>query len=126
MGLSCWRYRIYDAFKSTWIASKLFYNGGKFQHLGPIVVIGTVADCAHFSSDGDDTFDLTLPGLRYHCELTVCQSKELHATVTALKPGQRVEVSGVHTHDPNHHILWKKFSGGHEEIHPVTEVKILS
>lgn len=127
MGLSCWRYKVYDWAKQTFPGRWLFYSGQKYQHFDSIVVSGTVSDCVHNSSDGDCVFDLDILGTtgHLHCELTPCQSPELHALASSLKVGDKVRVSGTRTFDPPHRILWKKFQGGGNEIHPITEIEVL-
>ena len=123
MGLSCWRYKLYDWAKQTFPGRWLFYSGQRFQHFGPITVTGTVKDCVHSATDGDVCYDLLAEdGTQFHCELTPCQSSDLHKTAMALKVGDKVQVSGTKTFDPPHRILWKKFNGGNLEIHPVESI----
>lgn len=122
--MNCFFYRKLDTFKQTWLAGKLFYYGNQFKHIGPAEVNGTVSACQHPGLDGDTTFDLIDGWKRWHCEVTVCQPDELRAQAAMLVPGDRVTVRGVQTHDPDHHILWIKYKGGGDEIHPVLEIQI--
>lgn len=121
--LSCPRYKALDWFKQTWLASKLFYSGQRFQHFGPITITGTVEDCVHSATDGDCVFDLLGDnGTAWHCELTPCQPPALHELARSLQIGSRATVSGTKTFDPPHHIGWKHFGGGDNEIHPVVDI----
>lgn len=125
MGLTCVASKAYDAFKQTWLASKLFYYGKRFQHLGEITLIGTVVDCPKKASDGDACFDLAVPGLpTRHCEATPCYPAQ-QAIARSLKVGNRVRVQGTDTVDPNHHIGPHEFTGGGNEIHPVKDIQLL-
>lgn len=121
----CPLYKAVDWFKTTKLASLLFYYGGRFEHFGPITVKGKVASCIHRGTDGDTYFDLMAPRIRWHCEVTPCQPAELRSLVSALAVGAKIEASGLRTFDPNHHILWWTFPGGMNEIHPLRAVKVL-
>ena len=122
--LSCPRYKALDWFKRTWLASKLVYYGQRFQHFGPITATGTVQDCVHSATDGDVCFDLLGDDKKdWHCELTPCQPASVHDAAMSLQIGSRAIVSGIKTFDPPHHIAWKKFAGGGNEIHPVTDIR---
>jgi hypothetical protein len=121
--MRCLAYKIYDRIKSTWLISRIFYDGIKYQHFGAISITGVMADCVHSSSDGDNTFDVNAQGVhpeKWHCELTPCQSKALHELAKMLKPGMRVKISGTSTYDPTHLGI-----PGHWEVHPVTNIVIL-
>lgn len=123
--MSCLRERVYDRFKQTWLASRLFYYGQRYRHIGPITINGTVAGCAHRAGDGDHCFDVVdSANKRWHCEVTECQSA-LWPVVDELKLGELVHVAGTHTFDPPHHIGWKKFQGGGDEVHPVIGIYTL-
>ncbi len=124
--IKCLLYTILDWFKQTRLASVLFYYGKRFVHVRPITITGSVITIDTVSSDGDSCFDVAGDdGVRWHCEVTICAEPELRSVASTLKPGQRVRVSGVFTIDPDHHILWIKYIGGHNEIHPVTAIEIL-
>lgn len=133
MGLSCAAYKSYDWIKRTWLGTKLFYGGIRFRHFSEVTLTGTIKTCVHSEADGDCSFDLCADGPLnlvllskiWHLELTPCQSASLHAQVKALTVGTRVQVTGIRTFDPSHHIATKKFLGGGWEIHPLTAIQIL-
>lgn len=130
--MNCTQYRVYDWFKQTWLGSLLFYSGHRFIHFKKILwIAGTVVDC-HHSTDGDISFDLKTDGdespyqsrvILWHCEVTPCQPQSVKEMAQSLKAGDKVEVLGRVTFDPPHHILWKKFTGGGWELHPVLAIK---
>lgn len=130
MLFGCARYKLLDLCKQTPIAAKLFYYGVEFRHFGPIVLTGVVIRCAHNATDGDVCFDISVgsdqesPG-HWHCELTPCQPDTLRQRARSLKEGDRVIVSGTKTIDGRHHIGSIQFVGGGNEVHPVTDIKIL-
>lgn len=124
MNLCCVRYKLYDRFKQTKVASLLFYYGRRFQHFGQVIIVGTLVSCVHKNTDGDMSLDLEdTRGMCWHLELTVCQDAELHEKFAGFKRGDRVRVAGTHTFDPDHHIGPKKFTGGKHEIHPVIAIE---
>ena len=124
--MRCLAYRAYDAFKQTWLASKLFFRGQRYQHFETITVDGQVDACWHNAGDGDRCFDLQSGGNRWHCEVTPCASDSLKKLVATLHLGQRVRVTGTRTYDPPHHIGPAKFTGGKNEIHPITAIESLA
>lgn len=131
--IQCLGNKIYDRFKQTWLASKLFFGGNRFTHFGTKTLEGFVSECEKKAFDGDTVFDLHIPvskacapdGNCYminalHCELTPCQSEALHREARALKIGDHVIVTGRFTFDPNH-----LGHPSHFEIHPVTDLRVL-
>lgn len=120
--IRCWSYRGLDSFKQTCVASWLFFNGERYIHLEPITRTGNAAMCIHNSADGDANFDLITPDGEWHCEITPCAGREVRAMALSIKRGDRLTVSGMRTYDPDHHILWFKYRGGKNEIHPVESI----
>lgn len=121
--IRCWSYRGLDSFKQTCVASWLFYDGERYKHLEPVTRTGNAASCIHKSTDGDASFDLICPDGEWHCEVTPCASPEVQATAAGIKLCERLTVSGMRTWDPDHHILWIKYKGGKNEIHPVESIE---
>lgn len=146
MGLSCWRYKVYDWSKTTWPVKMLFYHGDKAQRYEVISVEGIVLSRENKATDGDCTFDISpilpqpsvnLPSTntlgsvntvayppwltsKLHCELTPCQDDALHAKAAALQIGEKVRITGNRFWDPKHL--------GHEahwEIHPIMNIEVL-
>lgn len=116
----CFAYKAYDRFKRSWLASKVFFGGDKFQHFEEIYLEGVVADRDQHTTDGDNTFDLNVDGMNWHCEVTPCSPCEVLKAARALKPGTKVKVTGNRTWDPTH-----LGTPGHWEIHPVKGIQVL-
>jgi hypothetical protein len=121
--LPCFLYRKLDWFKQTSVGG-WFYIDGRYEHFGPVLIVGRVTGCEHTALfDGDVSFDVVLSnGATWHCEVTPCAPKCLRALGKQLKPGELVQIGGIRTNDPNHRILFWRFTGGGLEIHPVTAI----
>lgn len=120
VNIACLSYKVYDRFKQTWLASKLFYHGDRCRRYKETTLTGTTVDCAHGAQDGDSVFDITVGSARWHCEVTSCQPSELRALAVSLKVGTLVKVTGSEFYDGRHFG-----NPGHWEIHPVTKIEIL-
>lgn len=126
-----------------------------FKLFGPITVVGVVTN-VEFAEDGDACFDLSIDDdktwlwittsgtrvlhkcLDLHCEVTPHDGERLGPIVKQLRYGTRVRVRGTWAWDGCHHGRGAPFDAlmvllraaptldGWLEIHPVTELEILT